>query len=474
MYLARFGADGGDWVQAVVAVESAPPPDARGAVFWDEIGRRLSAAVRIPRTTVARRVSLDGQGRLRQIMAVTAPAEEEGSVRRVTAGLMRLERLAGGSLAVAQGPGERDAWIADLGRLRFCSTAEGFSVRGVPLVCDFRIAAALDDLLVDARAGGFALAYQVHVRAAEADLEFLRAARRNVLALQELPGAPSSLVELQERLARAFGHAAAYCEEYLAVDAPEPARSASALLADWFRARYGAFGFPAPPMRFVEGAYDEPLLTAVHSHDLAPLSPADLCGAAADAAERDRLLGWRPSASVLRVLAPVQPEASGTGAQESVAHGAAPVDPWPAGRPFAFVSYTREDLPRVTPILKMLREAGMPVWYDHGIPGGAEWDEVIEDRLANASFVVLCASRAAVESRYVRREVKFADALKVPLLCVLLEDDVPLVHGLRMLLAQYQMLHAGSPDFASRLRQAVAYLSCSRADVPSAGLPTVS
>lgn len=465
MYLARFSTDVEDWVQAVAVIDSAPP-QSRGSdsVFWDEIARRLSAAARIPRSTVARRIAVDRRRRLRQTVAVTAPAAQERSVRQVIAGLTRLESITGGVLALPHGREEHDAWLERPGPYRFCSTADGFSVRGVPLACDFRLAAALDELLLDACLGGHELTYQLHVRAAEPDPEWVRAARKNVLALQELPGARPALVEWQEQLARAFGYASAFCEEYLVVDSPDAAESASALLAEHFQARYGPLGFTAPPARFREDAYDEPLALAIHSHDLDPLSPVDLCGTAAAAAERDQLLGWRPSPRMLHLLAPAEEEGNGEEGPASLppageARGGAVAEPYTGAGPFAFVSYKRQDLHRIAPIVDKMRELGVPVWYDRGIPGGAEWDEVIEDRLARARFVLLCASRAAVESKYVRREVKFADALDIPLLCVLLEDEVPLAHGMRMLLMQYQMLNAGSTDFSERLRLAVAHLA---------------
>jgi hypothetical protein len=99
----------------------------------------------------------------------------------------------------------------------------------------------------------------------------------------------------------------------------------------------------------------------------------------------------------------------------------------------------------------------VPVWYDRGIPGGAEWDDVIEQQLSRSRVVLVCASQAAIASKYVRREVKFADALDVPILPVLLEDIVP-VHGMAMLLAQYQMLDSRAADFPVRLRSSLAHL----------------
>jgi hypothetical protein len=68
--------------------------------------------------------------------------------------------------------------------------------------------------------------------------------------------------------------------------------------------------------------------------------------------------------------------------------------------------------------------------------------------------VLLFVSSGAIESKYVRREVKYADALDIPLLSVLLEET-PLGHGLGMLVTQYQMLDVQAPDFAKRMRTAV-------------------
>jgi hypothetical protein len=124
---------------------------------------------------------------------------------------------------------------------------------------------------------------------------------------------------------------------------------------------------------------------------------------------------------------------------------------------FVFVSYKREDLARIAPILRGITEGGLPIWYDRGIPGGAEWDAIIEEHLTGCRCVLLFASPAAIASKYVRREVKFADALDTPILCVLL-DPTPLTDGMGMLLSQYQMLDARAADFPTQMRRALDHL----------------
>ena len=123
---------------------------------------------------------------------------------------------------------------------------------------------------------------------------------------------------------------------------------------------------------------------------------------------------------------------------------------------FLFVCYKREDMSRIKPILLSLRAWGCEVWYDKGIPGGAEWDAAIEERIKNCKLFLLFLSEASVDSKYVRREVRFADVCDKPIIGVKLER-VTLAHGLYMLLQQYQMLDATGDEFTNDMRNAVQF-----------------
>ena len=460
MYLARFDANGEEWVQAAAVIDGAAARESSSAVDqWELMARQLSAAARIPRATVAHRIAVQAGIGLRQTIALTASVHHEREVREIVAAFTRIERWGGGSVSLAQQPEERDQWLERLGPLRFCATAEAFSVGGVPLACPFRLSPSLDDLLIDACIGGYDLLYQLHIRAADVAPDWVRSARKSMLALRELPGIPAALIDWQEQLARQLGYASAFCEEYLAVDSDAVARTIQTHLADRFRAQYGPFGFPAPAFRFETNGYQDPLVTGVHSHDLDPLSPAALCSVATSAAERDELLAWSPSPRLLDMI-----DTAG-GAQDVAPElpvplhdGAMLPEPYDGPGAFAFASYKRQDLPRIASIVRMVQEMGVPVWYDRGIPGGAEWDDVIEERLVRAHFVIMFASQAAVDSKYVRREIKFADALDRPVLPILLEDAT-FAHGMRMLLTQYQMIDSRSQEFSRQLQSALTRLS---------------
>jgi hypothetical protein len=114
--------------------------------------------------------------------------------------------------------------------------------------------------------------------------------------------------------------------------------------------------------------------------------------------------------------------------------------------------------------LQHLVRAGYNVWYDKGIPGGSEWDAVLEQKLTGCFLVLLFVSQASIESKYVRREAKFADALKKPILSVKLEQ-ANLTHGMGMLLTQYQMLSSSASDFHWQLGKAIQFLA-TRATTP--------
>ena len=210
MYLARFEANAEEWIQAAALI--APLPSRGSALApdtWDLVARQLAVAARIPRSTVAHRITA-GPGRgLCHTIALTAPVEHERAVREVIARLTRIERTRGESLLFPEDRRQRDEWLERLGSLRWCATADAFSVGGVHLACDFRVSDVLDDLLIDASVGGYELSYQIHVRGAEISPDWVRTVRKRMLTLRDVRGIRPALVEWQEGLARALGHASA-------------------------------------------------------------------------------------------------------------------------------------------------------------------------------------------------------------------------------------------------------------------------
>jgi hypothetical protein len=454
VYLARFETESGTWLQATAALHANTRDLSNGqGTSWHEVTDRIRLVSRAHGTTVALRIALNSARKLVRSFALLTAAEHERLLRLTLAGLTRIERR-GATVFLPLSAQEHDALLAGLPPLRTRTAAEAFAVGGVPLALDFRFSPLLDDLLVDACYGGYRLAYQAHFRAGTVDPECIRSSRKSLLGLDGVRGLRPTLLEWQRTQAREQEHAAGIIEEFLLVDDVAHAAAIAPRLRDAFHARYAQYGLPAPRFDFVENGWEEGLQIGIHSHDVEPMHAMELCGAAVAAEERDRILGWTPSARLATLL--MQEEE--TSEPEEVRGAELPAEAVPpvyeGAAPYAFVSYKRQDFERIVPIIHQVNALGLPVWYDRGIPGGAEWDAIIEERLSRAAIVLLFSSAAAVQSKYVRREVKFADALDTPVLTILLED-AQLGQGMKMLLTQYQILDARASDFAARLRRAL-------------------
>ena len=109
---------------------------------------------------------------------------------------------------------------------------------------------------------------------------------------------------------------------------------------------------------------------------------------------------------------------------------------------YAFISYRRADFNRIAPILNGLDLAGLPFWFDRGIPGGADWLAELQHRLRQSRVLVLFLSHASSESRYVQMETRYAFSLGRPIVPVRLEyvDIERMPGGLGILFNSIQMI----------------------------------
>lgn len=69
-----------------------------------------------------------------------------------------------------------------------------------------------------------------------------------------------------------------------------------------------------------------------------------------------------------------------------------------------FISHARADQEYVQELAERLLGVGIPVWTDQEIPGGANWDECVEDALQKATKMLVILSPAALASVNVRDE----------------------------------------------------------------------
>jgi HSP20 family molecular chaperone IbpA len=88
-----------------------------------------------------------------------------------------------------------------------------------------------------------------------------------------------------------------------------------------------------------------------------------------------------------------------------------------------FISYTREDLDRVEPIVRLLEQRQWSVWWDLNIPPGKAFDEVIENELESARCVIVVWSKTSVQSRWVKNEASEGAGRNI-LIPVIVDDGI--------------------------------------------------
>ncbi len=79
--------------------------------------------------------------------------------------------------------------------------------------------------------------------------------------------------------------------------------------------------------------------------------------------------------------------------------------PYTGKEPYAFVSYKHEDKEQVYPILHMLQRNSARIWYDDGIEGGQNWQQIISQKLEGSSLFLLFSSELSVKSENILDEV---------------------------------------------------------------------
>jgi len=418
-----------------------------------------------------------------RLLFASAPASAEADLRRHLASFTRLDHVVEGSVEVPRDRGRHDGWAAGFPALQCRVSADGFGAGDAWFACDFRVLPLLDELLAEADALGHRFGYQAHVRRLDgADArraDWARVARKNALRVRGLAGVPAAVAAMQQRLADGLASATAVVEEFVGADTPAAADWLGGALRRHFARRFGPLRFAVPDFDFVPRAHDDQLAAALHTAAFAAPAVEAMCAAAVDDAGRAAVLGWRPADALADHFAARVGTSGGVAewSSDGVEEAAAAVgalsitpplhhsatspplpEPYDGPGPFLFVSYKRQDMPRIAPVLRRLIGDGHNVWYDKGIPGGSEWDALIEERLTACRLVLLFVSQAAVRSKYVRREVKFADMLDKPLLSVKLEAAA-LGDGMNMLLTQYQMVDAAAADFDAQLHRAIRYLA---------------
>ncbi len=96
-----------------------------------------------------------------------------------------------------------------------------------------------------------------------------------------------------------------------------------------------------------------------------------------------------------------------------------------------FISYKKEDVARVEPIARALANAGYEVWWDHRIPPGRTYRDVIGAVLQSAKCVVVVWSKLSTKAQWVLDEAD--EGKKRNVLLPLIIDEVDIPYGFRQI-----------------------------------------
>ena len=120
-----------------------------------------------------------------------------------------------------------------------------------------------------------------------------------------------------------------------------------------------------------------------------------------------------------------------------------------------FISYKREERPRVDVLAQKLKAVGLKVWFDTKLSAGASFDGQIADALKSARSLLVCWTPGAIGSEWVRGEAAMAHGTK-KLVAVFLEPTelIPpfnLIHAENLADWSGEDDHAGWAKLLARL-----------------------
>ena len=478
MYVAEFDGPGGVWIQG--AVQMQLPASVRDeSLDWTKgCERRMRVLGDLRLIGLSLRIAVDRDGEVKRLLSVLANAEEGPMIRRYLGGFALLEGIADETVSLPITRTDFDDWSADLPKLRcLLSPALQHTQTGAWLTCQFRVADYLTALIEGAAELGHAFAYQANISPYRPAADVLRVAHRNILDLQEIHCIPPNLVDHQDAAVSRFRDAIFIMQEAIGVENEDAALWANRALTRRFEAAFGRLGFQPPEWEF--GTDDDEDFFAISAHEAALTDigeiPIDVqCAEAVDQDFTDKLLAWRPPAGLPKgpLGPPTQPTTfggigpmpespggNGGGTVHAPVGASAPLpNAYEGSEPYIFISYKHQDAALIAPFLQRIEESGRHVWLDRGIRGGEEWDAILEERIQGCILLMAFISQGAINSKYCRREIKFADALDKPILSVALEP-VQLVHGLQMLLQQYQMIFTDADDCHQKIDEAISQVA---------------
>ena len=485
MFFASLKCTNTSWIQGCIKFPSLPTltNTETQEEWWSTYVRLVTSFNALSECTNALRIVLTAEGNIDRFLFICAPTSKAFELRRYLASFTLLDKIIQDSTILPLSIDDHQEYLGSFPRQRLRVSIPGFSSSGVWFACDYRVHPFLNNILAEAKTLGYRFGYQITIQPIAPNPEWLRDARKNTLRIENLPGVPRIVLDRQQRLVDKLHEASCAYEEFVGVETLEAATWLKSALKQRFVRLFGPMKFETPELDFIDQGFKDTLMHARHSLALTDLPLDEICSCAINEETRGSLLVWRPEFDKLTRLQTIYqadtcsktsslrvPDSVFDFQKEATDFRLAKcskgtenkldtlVKPYQGNQDYIFMTYDHEDTDGILPIVQQVIKGGYNIWWDKGIPGGAEWDALIEKKIENCQLLLLFVSQASSKSKYCRREVKFADVLGKPMLSIIIED-ADLTHGLNMLLTQYQMINIQSKDFYSELEHSIKYLT---------------
>jgi serine/threonine-protein kinase len=103
-----------------------------------------------------------------------------------------------------------------------------------------------------------------------------------------------------------------------------------------------------------------------------------------------------------------------------------------------FLCYNRRNTDTMRPVRETLRANGLTVWTDEGLETGTpSWDAAIQEAIQQAQAVVVLLSPEAKDSKWVGREIAYAETFRKPIFPILVAGDDTNAVPIRLIDAQW-------------------------------------
>jgi hypothetical protein len=159
--------------------------------WFQSLLRRVEARAMVPDCDVSLRTHLRNQA-LTQTLLFRCPVQHESTLRQYLASYLRLQVIVDNPLILPNSKDEHDSLASAVPVFQCSIKPDPFRAGNCWLACNFRVHGFLSQLLEEAAVCGFELFHQINLRRYGLSPTLERVARRNLFALEQLPGAKAS------------------------------------------------------------------------------------------------------------------------------------------------------------------------------------------------------------------------------------------------------------------------------------------